>query len=60
MNYTKIYNKIIETRASRIPIGYSEEHHIIPKSFGGPDSKDNLVRLTAREHFICQNATAGF
>jgi len=31
---------------------YSECHHIIPKSLGGSDNTENLVRLTAREHFI--------
>lgn len=34
-------------------LGYTEKHHIIPKSLGGSNTKDNLVRLTAREHFIC-------
>lgn len=33
-------------------LGYSENHHIIPRSMGGTNSKDNLVRLTGREHFI--------
>lgn len=32
---------------------YSELHHIIPKSFGGTNAKDNLVALTPKEHFIC-------
>lgn len=32
---------------------YTEKHHIIPRSIGGNDSAANLVRLTAREHFIC-------
>ena len=32
--------------------GYVEVHHIIPKSLGGSDNADNLIRLTAREHFI--------
>lgn len=31
---------------------YGETHHIIPKSFGGSNDTDNLVRLTAREHYI--------
>lgn len=53
MNYKKIYNSIIEKRKTEIPIGYSEKHHIIPRSLGGDNSKNNLVRLTAREHFIC-------
>lgn len=33
--------------------GYFELHHIIPRSLGGNDGPDNLVLLTAREHFIC-------
>ena len=31
---------------------YVEKHHIIPKSEGGDNSSDNLVNLTAREHYI--------
>jgi hypothetical protein len=31
---------------------YVENHHIIPKSLGGYDTKENLVYLTAREHYI--------
>lgn len=52
--YTKLYYSIIENAKSRTIIdGYSEKHHIIPKSMGGNNSKENLARLTAREHFIC-------
>jgi hypothetical protein len=32
---------------------YKERHHIIPGSLDGDDSKENLVSLSAREHFIC-------
>jgi len=32
---------------------YTETHHVIPKSLGGDNTKENLVKLTAREHFIC-------
>lgn len=55
MNYQKLYDAIIKKAQNRIlPKGtYSERHHIIPKSFGGNNSKENLVRLTAREHFLC-------
>lgn len=31
---------------------YYERHHIIPKCAGGKDTSDNLVLLTAREHFL--------
>lgn len=30
----------------------SERHHILPKCLGGIDSKDNLIYLTPREHFV--------
>lgn len=29
---------------------YFEEHHILPKSMGGDDSRDNLILLTLSEH----------
>ena len=51
--YTKWYNSIISNAKSRVINGYTEKHHIIPKSFGGSNKKENLVSLTAREHFIC-------
>jgi hypothetical protein len=51
--YTKIYQKIISRAKNRILTGYCESHHIIPRSLGGSNQKENLVRLTAREHFIC-------
>jgi hypothetical protein len=33
--------------------GYSEKHHIIPKSLGGSNDPSNIVKLSAREHYIC-------
>jgi len=53
--YTTTYYNIIYIAQSR-PIStdtYTENHHIISKSLGGSNLSDNLVRLTAREHFIC-------
>lgn len=53
MNYERIYNELVSNAKQRGPIeGYTETHHIIPKSMGGSDDKENLVVLTAREHFI--------
>ena len=51
--YTKWYKTIVNNAKNRILEGYSETHHIIPKSLGGTNNNDNLVRLTAKEHFIC-------
>lgn len=52
MDYEKHYNLLIYRAKGRTLEGYSEKHHIIPKCMGGSDSKDNLVRLTAEEHYV--------
>jgi len=52
MNYEKIYNQIIERAKSRNLDGYSEKHHVIPKCMNGTNNSDNIVKLTAREHFL--------
>jgi hypothetical protein len=51
--YTRIYFSIIEKARCRSIQSYTEKHHIIPKSLGGDNSPENLINLTAREHFIC-------
>ena len=53
MNYIRIYWSIIHNRLHNKVDGYVEHHHIIPLSEGGPDNNDNIVALTAREHYIC-------
>ena len=53
MNYIRVYWSIIHNRLDNIPNGYVEHHHIIPRSEGGTDNTDNIVSLTAREHYIC-------
>jgi hypothetical protein len=52
--YTSCYISLIANAQSRElpPDTYTERHHIIPKCMGGPDTSNNLVRLTAKEHFI--------
>ena len=65
MNYQKVYDDLIAKRLAK-PLKkvrvnsreklfdgvYTETHHIQPLSLGGLDSKENLVELSAREHFI--------
>lgn len=56
MNYEKIYKQLVskaklECRKKGNGI-YYERHHIVPKCLGGNESKDNLVLLTAREHYV--------
>ena len=57
MNYNRVYNELIENAKHRgwtkkTAPTYVECHHIIPRSLGGSNSKDNLVFLTYREHFL--------
>jgi len=54
MNYQRIYNELITNRQNNALLKetYTEKHHIIPKSHGGSNDKSNLVRLSAREHFV--------
>ena len=52
--YSKWYFNIISSAQARTEdLVYFEKHHILPKSLGGKNNKENLVNLTAREHFIC-------
>jgi hypothetical protein len=51
--YTKWYFGIIESARNRDLDCYTEDHHIVPKSLGGSNNSENLVRLIAKEHFIC-------
>jgi hypothetical protein len=58
MNYEKIYHRIInnsqQSLRKKVKNGTCyEKHHILPKSLGGTNSKDNLVLLTPKEHYIC-------
>lgn len=57
MNYEKIYYQLVERAKPRgldksELDGYFEKHHIVPVCLGGDNSKENLVLLTIREHYI--------
>lgn len=52
MDYKKIHDNIIERGKNRKLDGYVEKHHIIPKCMNGTNEPNNLVELTAREHFL--------
>jgi hypothetical protein len=60
MNYISIYNSLITQAAGRVKADfkYVERHHIIPKCMGGSNDLDNLVYLTAREHFVAHQLLA--
>lgn len=51
--YTKFYFLLIESRKLKsTKSDYYEKHHVIPSSLGGLNDQENIVKLTAREHFI--------
>lgn len=53
MNYQRVYDQLIARAKQRSSVqGYTETHHITPRSLGGGNSQSNLVELTAREHFL--------
>lgn len=52
MDYEKTYNKLIDAARTQQIDGYYETHHIVPKAEGGSDDTTNLVKLTARQHYI--------
>lgn len=56
LNYKRIYDQLIEKRLTEKLYKsndlYTENHHIVPRSLGGSDNQDNMIRLTAREHLI--------
>ena len=57
MDYQRIYNLLISHRTEKEVLIkskelYIEKHHILPRCLGGLDEADNLVYLTAREHFV--------
>jgi hypothetical protein len=56
MDYNKHYMLLVQKakkqNRKRNTGTYYEQHHIVPKSEGGTGTVENLVFLTAREHFI--------
>lgn len=46
------YQRFIGSMREQSVDGYAEVHHIVPRSLGGSDDADNLIRLTARQHYI--------
>lgn len=61
MDYKRIYDSLMEfAKLRKEPNGYSEKHHILPKSLGGNDSKENIVKLTAKEHIFAHKLLIKF
>lgn len=57
MNYKRVYDELIAKR-KLYPLDknqYGEYHHIIPRCLGGNNDKNNIVKLTAKEHYVAHH-----
>ena len=53
MDYKKIYDNLIQDAINNPKLDdYKEKHHIVPICMGGSDDLLNLVKLTARQHYL--------
>ncbi len=52
IHYVNRYNKFIDSLRNQVVEGYTEKHHIIPRSHGGTHDDSNLIRLTPRQHYV--------
>jgi len=60
-NYLKEYYDIIKNNKVLDPKSqYCERHHIIPKSLNGSNKRDNVVCLSAEDHFLCHKLLVKF
>jgi hypothetical protein len=52
MDYARIYAEFIADRRSKENslVGYTEKHHVVPRSQGGTDAASNLISLTPEDH----------
>jgi hypothetical protein len=52
MDYWAVYDSLMLRAINREVDGYVEKHHIVPRCLGGSNDRENIVRLTAREHIL--------
>jgi hypothetical protein len=61
MNYSKVYKDFIISRRiieSKGIDGYFEKHHIVPKSLGGSNEDENMIKLSAADHLFAHKLLA--
>jgi hypothetical protein len=62
MDYKKVYDALIEKRRVRQPLNKDEKgcenHHIVPRSEGGTNVSENIIRLTVKEHIFAHQLLA--
>lgn len=52
MNYVFHYERLIARARYRTLVVYKERHHVVPRCMGGGNEPENLVDLTAEEHYV--------
>jgi 5-methylcytosine-specific restriction endonuclease McrA len=53
------YFRLMSRAATRSNVeGYTEKHHIIPRSCGGKNNRSNIVVLSSREHIVAHELLA--
>jgi hypothetical protein len=52
MDHARVYEALMARAVGRIVDCYTEKHHIVPRCLGGPNTTENIVRLTGREHVM--------
>lgn len=52
MNYVSHYERLVSRARDRSLTGYRERHHVLPKCMGGGNEAENIVELTAEEHYV--------
>lgn len=52
MDYARIYRAFIADRLRSETPAVFEKHHIIPRSLGGGDGAENIIKLSPEDHFF--------
>lgn len=56
MNYQYVYNLLVQKAKNREEVPHiKERHHILPKSMGGTNKKENIVFFTPKEHYVAHH-----
>lgn len=53
--YLNRYNRLIDHYKQLHLEGYTETHHIVPRCMSGTNDEDNLVKLTAKAHYVAHH-----
>jgi hypothetical protein len=56
LNYKLLYDLLVQKAKNRTEVPLvKERHHILPKSLGGTNKKENIVLFTPKEHYVAHH-----